>query len=158
METLNKLLPFISLVIAALAVFIGPFITLFVTKRQSEASLKVTNKQIIAPMRQVWINSLRDLLAELCGKFEHYWATDYEDRSEDEYRHISELIHKVTLFINPEEQDHSSLVSEIGKMHNALSSGSSPELDRKFWDAHKNTMCLSQKILKQEWVRVKEEI
>src|ERR1035437_5167435 len=55
----------LSLVVAALAVFVGPIISLYIGRRQVASTLEVANKQITAPMRQAWINSLRDLLAEL---------------------------------------------------------------------------------------------
>jgi hypothetical protein len=75
----NQLLPIISLIVAALAVFLGPLISWAIAKRhtssfeknlllQTETSLKIANKKIIAPMRQAWINQLRDLIAELTGK------------------------------------------------------------------------------------------
>ncbi len=62
---MDKSIPVLSLIVAALAVFVGPLISWLVAKRQLASSLEVANKQIIAPMRQAWINDLRDLLAEL---------------------------------------------------------------------------------------------
>jgi hypothetical protein len=62
---MEKLFPVLSLVVAGLAVFVGPIISLQIARRQVASSLQVANKQITAPMRQSWINSLRDLLAEL---------------------------------------------------------------------------------------------
>lgn len=72
----EKAIPILSLVVAALAVFVSPLVswlvarrqfknTLELTQRQINSSLAVANKQIIAPMRQKWINDLRDLVAEL---------------------------------------------------------------------------------------------
>ena len=85
------ILPILSLVVAALAVFVGPIISWIIAKRhtassvrnvslQAETSLRIANKQIVAPMRQAWINSLRDLIAELAGKCAHYWAAGSEER------------------------------------------------------------------------------
>jgi len=42
-----------SLLIALVAIFLGPMI-----------NFKISNRQVIAPMRQAWINSLRDNIAE----------------------------------------------------------------------------------------------
>jgi len=68
---MERAIPILSLVVAALAVFVGPAISLRIAKRQIRASsalannqlrsaLDAGNKQITAPMRQAWINSLRD--------------------------------------------------------------------------------------------------
>jgi hypothetical protein len=57
-------IPILSLVVAALAVFVGPIISWRIAKRQVTANFATSNKQIIAPMRQAWINNLRDLLSK----------------------------------------------------------------------------------------------
>lgn len=157
----------ISLIVAAIAVFVGPIISWFISKRttessenniklQSDISLKIANKQIIAPMRQAWINSLRDLLAELLGKCEHYWLAGFEERDDQEYLRITELENKLKLFINPSEDDHKLLISKVRAMTTALVAGK--DMDDKFWNAHKELVVLSQKILKTEWNVTKNEI
>lgn len=166
-EQTNFLLPVLSLVVAALAVFVGPILAWFVAKRQtaialtnaelqSTTSLQIANKQIVAPMRQAWINNLRDLLAELLGKSEHYWAAGFEDREDEEYQRITELENKLALFINPKEDDHSHLLEQVEKMTQGISGGLSG--NKAFWEAHEEVKKLSQSILKKEWNRVKEEI
>lgn len=155
---LQSWLPILSLAIAALAVFVGPYISWLVSKRQAETSIRVSNKQIIAPMRQAWINNLRDLTAELMGKCAHYFAAGFEDREDSEYRHITELTYKLELYINPNEEDHAQLVSQIKRMESALTSGSNPKTDNEFWEAHRAAIELSHTILKREWDRVKTEI
>jgi hypothetical protein len=49
------------LVVAALAVFVGPVISWYAAKRQLTSSLAVANKQIVAPMRQAWIKEVPQL-------------------------------------------------------------------------------------------------
>ncbi len=165
----ESLLPFLSLIVAALAVFFGPILSWYVAKRQtavalrnaelqSSTSLRIANKQIIAPMRQAWINNLRDLLSELLGKCEHYWAAGFEERQDDEYRGITELKNRLVLFINPEEDDHRKLLEHVKMMVEVLEGGSGLEGDKKFWDNYRVTLQLSQSVLKKEWNRVKEEI
>jgi hypothetical protein len=44
-------IPTLSLIVAALAVFFGPWISLRIAKRQMASSAEVANKQITAPMR-----------------------------------------------------------------------------------------------------------
>ncbi|MEZ8257412.1 hypothetical protein [Vibrio lentus] len=157
MREINYFLPVLSLIVAALAVFVGPLISWFVSKQQSKNSLRIANKQVIAPIRQNWINELRVLLSELTGKSAHYWAAGFEDRNDDEYRHITELESKLALYINVNENDHVELLKSVKQMVSALGSGSL-EQDREFWGSHAKTVSLSQKILKREWERVKNEI
>jgi hypothetical protein len=47
-------LPTLSLVVAGLAVFIGPFVSWRISKRQAETSLRVANKQMGLP-EVVWV-------------------------------------------------------------------------------------------------------
>lgn len=157
-EQLKQWLPFLSLVVAALAIFVGPYISWKVARRQTQTSVRIANKQIIAPMRQVWINNLRDLVAEILGKCAHYWAAGYEEREDSEYRHITELVHRLEFFINPNEEDHAQLIKEVWQMESALSRGSSKETDELFWTAHLQVKQKAQIILKREWNRVKDVI
>ena len=139
-------LSILSLIVAALAVFFGPIISWIVAKRstsslernaslQADTSLRIANKQIVAPMRQAWINSLRDLIAELTGKCAHYWETGFEERRDDEYQRITELECKLALFINPKEEDHKMLLEKAKVMVAFLKQGE--EADVNFWQAHK---------------------
>ena len=56
---------------------------------------------------------------------------------DNEYRHISELVSKLTLFVNPNEDDHALLLEKVRNMEVALSSGGSIKTDLEFWNAHK---------------------
>ena len=71
-------IPTLSLIVAAIAVFFGPWISLRIAKRQMASSAEVANKQITAPMRQAWINNLRDLIAELAGDALHYFPAGHD--------------------------------------------------------------------------------
>src|ERR1700677_2396201 len=51
-DLLAWILPVLSLVVAVLAIFFGPLITLRISKKQFEVSRQVANKQIMALMRQ----------------------------------------------------------------------------------------------------------
>jgi len=109
--TNEQLIPLLSLLVALLAVFFGPLISWAISKRQISSSLEVANKQIVAPMRQAWINSLRDLLSEISSSALHYYVAGFEDRTDEEYRKLTLLEHKITLMMNPEENDHKELLA-----------------------------------------------
>jgi hypothetical protein len=147
----EKLIPVLSLVVAVLAVFIGPLISLVITRQQIASSMRVANKQIVAPMRQAWINELRDLLAELLSSTLHYCVAGFENRTEEEYRRIDLLQEKIGLMLNLKEADHQRLQELIKKMINSIR-------DKGFADAHTEVAVLSRTVLKREWDRVKEPI
>ena len=142
------LVPILSLIVAALAVFVGPVISWCVSKRRLTATLEVSNKQIIAPMRQAWINNLRDILSELVSSALHYHVAGFEDRTDQEYQHLTHLEYKVSLMLNPREGDHQRLEELIAQMTAMLSQEGSANLDREFETCHKAIVALSREVLK----------
>jgi hypothetical protein len=120
------------------------------------SSLEVANKQIIAPMRQVWINSVRDLVAELMSSAEHYFVAGFEERTDEEYRRLTYLEQKLQLMLNPKEEDHARLEQLIRKMVTALNTGKDGSND--FVASHREIVELSRQVLKREWNVVKEPI
>jgi hypothetical protein len=151
-----EIIPVLSLVIALLAVIFGPLISLRIARRQVVSSLIVANKQIVAPMRQVWINNLRDQISEISSSALHYHLTGYEDREDNEYKRLAELEGKISLMLNFKEEDHKRLHDSIREMLSALYKGK--EDDHAFVAVHPKVMVLARDILKREWDRVKEEI
>jgi hypothetical protein len=156
MTLTDQTIPILSLVVAALAVFFGPFITLYIGRKQNELSRRIASKQIVAPMRQAWINDLRDKLAELSSSALHYLNAGFENRKDKEYKRLTLLEEEITLLINPSETDHLELVKAIRKMILALESGID-EVDN-FIKARETTRSLGQRIFKSEWNRVKDDI
>jgi hypothetical protein len=153
---MDKLIPVLSLVVAALAVFVGPFISLRIARRQVLSSLEVANKQITAPMRQAWINSLRDLLAELTSSALHYFVAGFENRTDEEYQRLTHLEQKVQFMLNPKEGDHEKLEELIRQMIAAINKGK--EGDSDFMASHHAVVKLTREVLKREWNVVKQPI
>ena len=152
----DKMITVVSLIVAALAVFVGPVISWQIARRQAMSSLEVANKQIVAPMRQKWINRLRELLAEVMSSAHHYSLMGFEDRTDEEYRRLLLLEEKIGLTLNPNEEDHRKLEVFIGKMIRAIERGS--EGDKDFMTFHPEVRKLSREVLKREWDRVKGPI
>ena len=84
-------LPFVSLVVAALAVFVGPWISARATNRQVRASLIAANKQIVAPMRQAWINSLREKVADVLSTAWWYYVSGEDPAGPDKDGHADTI-------------------------------------------------------------------
>lgn len=147
----------LSLCVAGLAVFVGPIVSMKISKKQILSATRTSEKQIISPIRQVWINELRIIITELTAKAAHYWAAGYEEREDEDYYRITELEHKLRLYVNPEEKDHSELLKKVRIMTNEIGANN-VKMDKLFWEAHEAVMILSQQILKREWERVKNDI
>lgn len=154
-HSMDKLIPVLSLLVAVLAVFVGPLISLRIARRQVMSSLEVANKQIVAPMRQAWINNLRDILSEVSSSALHYFVAGFEDRTDDEYRRLTLLEHRVRLMLNPKEEDHKTLETLIRTMIASLERDKGNESDRDFIAAYEAEIKLSREVLKREWDRVK---
>ena len=146
----------LSLIVAALAVVVGPMVSLAIAKRQILSSLEASNKQITAPMRQAWINKLRRLLAELISSSLHYRVAGFEDRTDEEYQRVTLLEAHIQLMLNPNEDDHQRLEAQIQRMVAEIQY----EKGKKdnFTDLHAEVTALSRKILKREWNRVREPL
>jgi len=150
---MNDTIPILSLVVAILAVFIGPLIASHSAKQQVKSSLAIANNQVIAPMRQAWINDLRNLLAELLSSTLYYYVAGYENRTDAEYSNLTLLEYRIALMLNSAEDDHKKLEISIRKLISLLQKGH--PANEPFPDVHTEIKTLSRSILKQEWNRVR---
>lgn len=150
--------PVLSLIVAALAVFVGPVIGWIAGRQQMQASLAVANKQILAPMRQAWINQLRDNVAEFVSKTMHYYVAGFDDRTDAEYQKLELLENRIALMVNVDEPDHKELLEIMRRAISALERGHNQNQECQFLTAHDALVPLSRKILRREWGRVKGHI
>ena len=110
--------------------------------------LEASNRQIIAPMRQAWINKLRELLAEFTSSTPHYWEAGFEDRNDKEYRRVALLETHIQLMLNLNETDHQRLELLIHNMVHDLSSNLGQKSE--YPNLHSEMIALSRRILKRE--------
>ena len=104
--TFDHAITLISLAIALLAVFFGPLISTNIAKRQIESSEKIALKQVVAPMRQAWINGLRDKVSRLCADAEfccysRVSKSDVSPEYKEQARELHRLEKEIALTINP---------------------------------------------------------
>jgi hypothetical protein len=128
-----------------------------------EATLKTADQQIkasvLAGNRQAWINTLREEMADLADAilFVRMEWIESEERGRSALERNRERIFKrymkISLLINPSEEDHSELVSKIDEILPKISGESAGEVD--FFSWQREFVALSQRILKHEWERVK---
>jgi hypothetical protein len=154
----NLILPALSLLIAALAVFFGPLISSSIARREREASLLIAKKNIIAPIRQAWINELRILLSKLTHNAAIYWSENDQNKRDEIHLNFREQRSLLALYLNPNEQNHIDLLDFVGEMEATIFGSDQEGEPQQFWHSHNRVIEQSQKILKLEWERVKNEI
>jgi len=154
-------LSLISACTALVASIAGPIVTLIVAKRQFNATVLSAN-------RQKWIESLRDLVAELVSLLvaaavaRANWKESWNKgqgllaSSPAWLEKLERLIRvqwKIRLLLNPNEPDHQGLDQAIdGALQRLqLESANDTEIEA---DLARITS-QAQNILKREWVRVK---
>ena len=150
----NTLILFIPSIVAFLAVVIS-WRSLTIANRQMRAAVKIADKQITAPMREGWINKLRDLVAELISLSQRYYAADDSFTNED-YQRLVLLEAKIKLMLNPQEPPHQKLEKEIREI---VGIKYKKEVDFLLFVMLRNQVeNATRAVLKREWNRVKEPI
>jgi hypothetical protein len=155
---------FISLVSACTALVAsvaGPLVTLTVARRQFNANVLSAN-------RQKWIETLRDMLAELISLLVAAMVikSDWKDKWDqgrgviarnpellDKLERIVLVQWRIRLLINPTEADHQELYRGIETAFKRLQSEESHDSETEA--DIENITRLAQVILKREWQRVK---
>lgn len=155
-------LSLVSACTALVASILGPAVTLAVAKRQFSASVLSAN-------RQKWIESLRDLLAELISLFtlaavlratwKAGWAKGMgpvaaDAAIRDKLERLVLVTAKIRLMINPNEPDHQELYRAIETALERFKSDDELSEAETHADVELITR-LAQAILKREWQRVK---
>lgn len=155
------LISLVSACTALVASVVGPFVTLAVAKRQFNATVLSAN-------RQKWIETLRDLLAELISLlvaalviksgWKDKWDKGLGPITRDpallqKLERIVLVQWKIRLLVNPTEGDHQQLNQTIETAFKRLQSEDSHDSETEA-DIESITR-LGQGILKREWERVK---
>jgi hypothetical protein len=158
------ILSLVSALTALTASVAGPLVTLTVAKRQFNAT-------VLSGNRQRWIESTRDLLAELISQFvgivvikkgrTDSWEENLETVSTEPelLRRIERIVlleWKIRLLLNPAKPDHAKLAAALEAMLERLKKVKVDPLEARV--AIEEITKLSQAILWQEWQRVKKGI
>ncbi len=162
------LLPIVTIVI----VITGAIITLRQLKLRTEESINTLNQtvnkqmelskeqiklEVLSKNRQAWINTLRDELSRFIGEASYIMLLQAKEKEEqDEIQHtresvkkLAEIEAKIKLLINPTETNHQKLVKLLQQIFLELS------LKKTIKNKVDELVNISQVILKEEWIRVK---
>ena len=155
------LISLVSACTALVAPIVGPIVTLTVARRQFSANVLSAN-------RQKWIESLRDMLAELISLmvavlvvkagWKDKWDKGLGAIAADptllsKLERIVLVQWRIRLLINPTEMDHEELYRSIETAFARIQADDSADAETDA-DIPKITR-LGQAILKREWERVK---
>ena len=155
------LISLVSACTALVASVVGPLVSLKVAKRQFNATVLSAN-------RQKWIETLRDLLAEMIslmvavlvvksgwkGKWNKGMGALEKDPSLlHKVERIVLVQWKIRLMLNPTEADHQELYRTIHTAFERIQSEDSTDVEAEA--AIENLTRLAHVILKREWERVK---
>lgn len=144
----SEIISFLALIVSLVAVIVGPLIT-----------LKVAKRQVISPIRQKWIDELRELISEYLSECEKILVLgndgilNNEEMDEKIYARLLYLGKKLELMLNPNEKKHIELLAIINNITDEIYHGVRNIIS--FGGYLKEATDISQKILKEEWVRVK---
>lgn len=140
---------FMSMLVSLAAVVIGPIVT-----------FKVARRQILSPIRQKWIDELRELMSEFLSECqraivigEGVGLLNTEETDEALFKKLLYLERKLALMLNPREEHHVELVDLVRSITEEVQQGVNDFI--QFGEKVANTSSLCQKILKSEWERVK---
>lgn len=178
----KDLVPVISAVTALVAVIVSPLVSWMIAKRQidiSKRQIDIAKHQItssnVSSKRQVWIDDLRQDIAEalaLMSRIEELKRPNpnlnerehlevFDRRMEAELR-ATELLMRIKLRLNPNEQVHNDLVSAFQAVGSASPDPQPGETDEErqklqagFASARDDVLNITQTILKNEWNRVR---
>ena len=165
-----------------LAVVFGPLITWKLTSRQigearaaedrrrDDARLadeqrrnderKVSNKQIVAPMRQAWINKLRENIAELLQAAFQVASGPGPMPDIPNFVRLVQTMAEVELSLNLNEDDHKKLLYLLSQLvAKSVEHPGNPNPDHwiKFWQEQREIRLAAANVLKREWDRVKSD-
>lgn len=142
----------ITAITALVAVVVGPLVSIYVARREIRASVVSSN-------RQVWINNLRDTIAEFLAKHavarNNNFLSHADESSLPRIQEIVWLNTRIELMINPNEADHARLAALISEMTNTIGRSAAESKGANVNEQRAQVILLSQTILKREWERVK---
>lgn len=150
--TSSDLLAGLSALVALVAVIVGPFI-----------AARAAKNQMLGPMRQAWINELRDAISDFVARVEMGQVVTSGLLSDDEtvrhdaavrrrehFERTAQIKARIELLVNPNEAGHQELVRLVSVAHQAYTR----EVDAG--PSLRALVAQVQVVLKKEWNVVKK--
>lgn len=162
-ESKDYLLVYVPLLIAFVAIFVGPLVQLLIGRRQIDAQLKIANDQLLANVRssnrQQWIHILRGDLSEFTSQLGALFLNlDASGKPIDKRFHREKaerlifLQTKILLLLNPTKTDHKQIIDMVDEARQAAVNRETARLELF---ANQITE-KSQALFKLTWERIKK--
>ena len=117
-----------SAIIALAAVIVGPSLVFVASRRQMATQIVIAYRSVISPMRQKWINDLRERVAEFVSEATWIYLLNFQGKESLEKVDVKPttirmtlLRNQIELMLNPAEDDHNELIKRIETVRAALS-------------------------------------
>ncbi len=147
----QEIVSLVSLLVALVAVIVGPITTVWMVRRQ-----------IVIPIRQSWIEELRSKLSTFISLSD---TLAYENRSgvkrsADDFvafaERLGSVFYQIVLRLNPNEEEHSHLAENLELLRGQAFNSKSDAAFTEYRATRERLVTLSREILKREWEKVKE--
>ena len=159
----------LSLGVSIMAIFFGNKRSLKIAEMQIESSTKLANKQLISPMRQIWIDNLRSRMSEFLSLSEKFYrlfndpqgSIDFQKNNNmeiipnDAEMKLDSLYLEIYLMLNEKENDHLLLHVTMDQFRRHLFD--KDVTSEKFYTTYTSITDLCKSILKREWEVVKND-
>lgn len=126
-------------------------------------SYKIARRQIsnsgVTQFRQKWIDNVRDAISVFIAKAEVISMLDYDEDEAyfEHFKELSQMQHKIELFLNPQEEDHNEIVELLNDIREIIHEETIDEkLEDKMYDKIQKLLNVSKRVLKREWNVVKK--
>lgn len=147
--TTSEFISVLSMLIALAASVISPI-----------CAFKIAKRQIVSPIRQKWIDELRELFSQYLSEcqqvmlmYEGNGLLESNKIDEALLKNLNYLELKIRLMLNSKECEHIALIEYLDEISDETKHGIKDLI--KFGEKVELATKLSQKILKSEWNRVK---
>ena len=159
----------LSIGVSITAIFVGNKRSLKISEMQIEASTKLANKQLISPMRQIWIGNLRSRMSEYLSLSEQFYRFMHDTKGVKEFQKdnnmeiipkdaemkLDSLYLEIHLMLNDKEHDHLLLNVTMDKLRRHIFD--KDLTSEKFYTTYRSITDLCKSILKREWEVVKND-
>ena len=124
--------------------------------RKMELQLEVSRSQVIAPMRQAWMNKLREKISSFIGRSLELrvHCTAVKPIDSTKFRELSEIKEEIILLLHEGEEDHDAIAQEVFAISEGI--GRAGDDQSALSNAHARLRTITQKVLKQEREVTKE--
>lgn len=145
--------------ISLISLIFSGIISIYIIKSSNSNSDLDRRRAVLSVNRQEWINTLRDLVSCLLKDINRLYEIEEKETAAFYYKkqEVHQQAIKLELLLNPSEEKSRLLIKYFRDISDALDPNFSGK-ETIAADLHQNIIDVTQKILKEEWDRVKKYV